>query len=93
MSDPDTDTLHVKIFKCVMKHNPKLLACDLEAAAEASQALGDMLGCLMAFVLVIDPHNYAERLRTLMTQINERAYKTACKSANPHGNDNHGTLQ
>lgn len=75
------EELGMVLSKALFAHDPRLLACDLDATARAAAEVSNLLGCLMATVLVKDPGNFANAMQIVMQNVIKSAGKTATKAA------------
>lgn len=75
-----TDSLGMALSKTMFAHEPKLLACDLDATAKAAAEVSNLLGCLMATVLAKDPENFAHAMQIVMSNVIKSAERTALKA-------------
>lgn len=77
-----TDSLGMALSKTLFAHDPRLLACDLEATAKAAAEVSNLLGCLMATVLAKDPESFERAMNIVMENVLKSAEKTALKAVN-----------
>lgn len=74
-------SLGMELSKCLFRHEPGLLAADLEASARAAAAVSNLLGCILATVLTKQGQPaYVEACRAVMLKMNEAALATANKA-------------
>ncbi|MBR1122129.1 hypothetical protein JQ628_11440 [Bradyrhizobium lablabi] len=73
-------SLPMDLTKLIFEHEPELLACDIDATARAVNSVAAVLGCLMATILVTEPHDYEEAMQRVFRVMHESASKTALKA-------------
>lgn len=74
--------LGMALSRVLFEHEPKLLACDMDATARAVAEVSNLLGCIMATVLAKNPNGYEAAFRAVILKAHESAQKTANKAAN-----------
>jgi len=81
-----SEKLGMALSRVLFEHEPGLLQCDMEASARAAAEVSNLLGCIMATVLVKSPQTYEAAFRAVILKANESAEKTASKAAKitPH---------
>jgi len=91
MSDPG----HImEITKLIMQREPGLLACEPKAIARASGSLAEVLGCVLANVLVMKGEaTYRECVKVMLGKIDDAARSTAAKAREEANDPSSGTLQ
>lgn len=81
-------TLGLALSKVLFDHEPGLLVCDMEATAKAAAEIAELLGCILANVVLKQPDQYEELLPVIMKHIDAVAWDTAEKARKmaPHVN-------
>lgn len=78
--------LGMELSKVLFKHEPKLLEADHEATIRAAVAVADLLGCIMASVMVLRPREYEEAFLVITKRAHKSAMDTATKALNDKPN-------
>jgi hypothetical protein len=74
--------LGMALSKVLFEHEPTLLVCDLEATARAAAQVSNLLGCVLANVMIKYPDGYEEIFKAVVAKIDESARDTLIKAAN-----------
>lgn len=74
-------SLQIDLSKMLFAAEPGLLQNDLASSARAASEVSNLLGCIMATVLVKQPDNYEAAMKALLFRIHESAIATAGKAA------------
>lgn len=77
-----SDDLGMALSKILFEHEPTLLACDMKASARAAAEVSNLLGCIMATVLVKNPNGYEAAFKAVILNAHKSAQDTAGKAAN-----------
>jgi hypothetical protein len=73
--------LAMELSKVLFREEPKLLVADLEANARAAAAVANLLGAILATVLVkCGAQAYFDACKAVLLKVNESAIKTANKA-------------
>lgn len=73
--------LGMELSKVLFAHEPKLLACDLEASGRAAAEVSSLLGCILATLLVSNPDQFNTAFKAVMQNAYASAERTASKAA------------
>lgn len=73
-------SLGMDLSRVLFEHEPKLLACDAEASARAAAQVSNLLGCVMAVVMMNNPEGYEAAFKEVMLKVHESAQLTAAKA-------------
>jgi len=72
------DGLGMELSKVLFKHEPTLLACDLNASARAAAEVANLLGCILATVLAKKGQDaYVEAVHAAAMKAHATAVRTA----------------
>lgn len=77
--------LEKALANTLFEHEPKLLACDLDATKKAAAEVANLLGWLMATIRTKDPDNFTDAMRLVFSNVFNAAERTAA-SRTPLGN-------
>lgn len=72
-----SDSLQMKLTKLLFAEHPELMRADLRVSAEVCAELSNLLGCILAAVLLKQPGSYAAALQAVVKEIDKSACKTA----------------
>ena len=72
-----SDKLGMVLSKVLFEREPKLLVADMDATARAAAEVSNLLGCIMANVMVKQPSNYEAAFKAIMSRVHEAALSTA----------------
>jgi hypothetical protein len=80
-SSMSLDSLELALSKLMFEHEPKLLTCDVNATAKTAIALADLLGGLLASMIIQNPAQHEEVIAIVMKRVSDATRFTMDKAA------------
>jgi hypothetical protein len=78
--------LGLDLSKVLFEHEPMLLVCDLEASVRAAAEVSNLLGYIMATMLVKYPEGYDAVFQAVIKKVRESAQEIANKAVTDNPN-------